>query len=446
MTSPAPSPSPVRPTIPVEIRVLIGAAFVIAIGFGIIAPLLPQYASSFGVSVTAASVIVSVFAFTRLLFAPLSGRFTDRLGEPVVYVGGVLIVAVSTILVGLAGSYEQLLVYRALGGIGSTMFTVSAMSLIARLAPPEIRGRISGLYATAFLLGSIAGPVVGGLLAGFGYRLPFFLYGGALVVAAAIVHFSLARVRRRAALSSAGAEDEGPAPAPVPALTVREALDSPVYRAALVSGFANGWTNFGVRVAILPLFVAHVFTQHSAELAGLSLAVFAAGNAAVLTFSGRVTDRYGRRGPVIVGLAVGSVAMGAMGFTESVAALLALSVVAGMGIGFMNPAQQAAVADVVGQGRSGGKVLAGFQMATDLGAIIGPVLAGWLADLWGYQWSFGVAGAVGLVGVTAWLLVPARPASPEPPRTAPAADSRPGARRRPGLDQRGSRRSAPGAD
>ncbi|GHD11834.1 MFS transporter [Zhihengliuella salsuginis] len=396
------SPATPQEKIPSEIKVLIGAAFVIAIGFGIIAPILPQYASSFDVGAAAAAFIVSVFALTRLLFAPVSGRLTEKLGEPIVYVGGVLIVAFSTILVGLAPNYELLLLFRALGGIGSTMFTVSAMALIARLAPPTIRGRISGLYAGAFLMGNIAGPVVGGLLAAFGHRLPFFIYGGALVVAAALVHFSLARVRRRALAS--GQDDAGAARPP--GLSVRAALASPTYRAALVSGFANGWTNFGVRVAIVPLFAVFAFGQHGTAIAGISLALFAAGNAVTLTFSGRLTDRYGRRLPVIIGLAIGSVSMGFLGLAESVPVFIALSVVAGAGIGVMNPAQQAAVADVVGQGRSGGRVLATFQMFTDLGAILGPVVAGLLVDHVGYGWAFAVGGLIGLVGVAAWGRVP----------------------------------------
>lgn len=223
---------PKQPTIPREIKVLIAAAFVIALGFGLIAPILPQFAKSFDVGVAAAGFIVSVFALTRLAFAPVSGRLTTKLSEPPVYVTGVLIVAVSTILCGFAQDYAQLLIFRAAGGLGSTMFTVSAMSLIARLAPAEIRGRISGYYAGSFLIGNIVGPVLGGFLAVFGYRLPFFIYGGALVIAAAIVYLSLLGVR---SASKRGPRDSRPA------MLFRTAFDNPIYRAALVSGFANGW-------------------------------------------------------------------------------------------------------------------------------------------------------------------------------------------------------------
>ena len=75
--------------------------------------------------------------------------------------------------------------------------------------------------------------------------------------------------------------------------------------------------------------------------------------------------------------------------TAILPAFFAASAAAGFGSGLLDPAQQAAVADIIGRGRSGGKVLAVFQMASDAGAIVGPVLAGLLADGLGYGWAFG---------------------------------------------------------
>ena len=67
--------------IPRELWVLVAAAFVIALGFGLILPVLPQFAQSFGVGATASSIVVSAFAFFRLLFAPAGGRLIARFGE-----------------------------------------------------------------------------------------------------------------------------------------------------------------------------------------------------------------------------------------------------------------------------------------------------------------------------------------------------------------------------
>ncbi|RJU03188.1 MFS transporter [Arthrobacter frigidicola] len=399
--------------IPREIKVLIASAFVIAIGFGLVAPVLPQFAQSFDVGVTAAAVIVSAFAFTRLIFAPAGGRLIERLGERPVYVAGLLIVALSTAACAFAENYWQLLIFRGLGGIGSTMFTVSALGLIVRLAPAGIRGRISSAYASAFLLGSIGGPILGGLLAGFGLRVPFLVYAGALLIASAVVFFQLKDTQlgdRRAGAARS-------------VLTVREALKDSAYRASLLSSFANGWSSFGVRLALVPLF-ATVVLDAGPGIAGISLAFFAGGTALALTVSGRLADTWGRRPMLLIGLAVNGLAMAALGFAGNVPVFLAICVIGGVGAGILNPAQQAVVADVVGSERSGGKVLAVFQMASDTGAIFGPILAGIIIDQLpsgSFALAFVVTGALTAAAFVLWLgsreTLPAR-GSAAPPTAA----------------------------
>ena len=140
-------------------------------------------------------------------------------------------------------------------------------------------------------------------------------------------------------------------------------------------GVRTGWANFGVRDAILPLFAAVVIGKEP-WVAGMALGVFAAGNAVGLTVAGRMSDRLGRRPFIIGGLLVSGVATAVTGFATDLPMLVVLSVVAGVGAGALNPAQQAALADVVGRERNGGPALAAFRMSTDTGAIIEQILAG----------------------------------------------------------------------
>ncbi|CAN5465444.1 MFS transporter [soil metagenome] len=381
-----------RLPIPGEIRVLIASAFVIAIGFGLVAPVLPAYARSFDVGVAAASVVVSAFAFFRLVFAPAGGALVSRLGERPIYLAGLLIVAASSLATAFAQSYWQLLMFRGLGGIGSTMFTVSAMALLVRLAPPSIRGRVSSSYASAFLIGGMVGPLIGGALASLGLRVPFVVYAVALVLAAATVALRLSGASLRPA----------PGSTPAPPMLVREALADSAYRAALASGFANGWCNFGVRIAIVPQFAVAIHNE--TWVAGVALAVAAVGTAATLQVSGTMADRAGRRPLVIAGLIVTAVSLGAMGLSGDLWVLLVLSAVSGLGAGLVNPAQQASVADVVGSQRNGGTVLATFQMAQDSGAIVGPILIGLVADMAGFGWAFALTGLVSVLAAGPWLL------------------------------------------
>ncbi|MEO7269873.1 MAG: MFS transporter [Knoellia sp.] len=390
MTHPHPAPVE-RARIPREIWVLVASAFVIALGFGLITPVLPEFAKSFGVNTTSIAIVVSVFAFFRLAFAPVGGRLIVRLGERPIYLAGLLIVAASTAATAFAHTYWQLLLFRGLGGIGSVMFTISATALIVRLAPPAIRGRVSSAYGSAFLIGGIGGPVVGGLLGGLGLRVPFLVYAVTLLIAAALVAIFISEHALR------------PAPdAPVlPVMTVRDGLRDSAYRAGLGSGFANGWTNFGVRNAIIPLFIAAQIGDEQ-WLVGVILGIYAAGTAVGINVAGRLSDTRGRRPFIIGGLVVTGVATIATGFATTVPVLVVLSILAGVGAGSLNPAQQASIADVIGRERNGGPALAGFQMSADAGAIIGPILAGALVDSSTFSVAFAVTGALSLLAAIPW--------------------------------------------
>ena len=416
VTPPTPTRRPARVPIPSEIWVLVGAAFVIAVGYGLISPVLPGFARSFDVGIAAATVVVSIFAAFRLIFAPAGGILVERLGERPIYITGLLIVAASSLATAFAQSYWQLLLFRGLGGIGSTMFTISSMALIVRLAPPSARGRVSSVFASSFLIGGMVGPVIGGFLAEWGMRVPFVVYAVALFVAAGVVKVGLGGARLRPAPTGAAAR---------PLLTFGEAWQHPSYRAILVSGVANGWVNMGARIAVLPLLAAAVLDRP--WVAGAALAVGAVGTAITLQFSGALADRVGRRPMILLGLGLLGVTVGALGtathdglgLTTALVILFGLTLASGVGAGFVGPATQAAVADIVGHDRNGGKVLAAFQMAQDLGAILGPILIGLAADRFGFEVAFALCGVVCLVAVLPWLRAPdtlgQRMAAPELP-------------------------------
>jgi MFS family permease len=380
--------------LPSEVWVLVAANFVIAAGFGLVAPALPTFAKSFNVSVTAASVVVSAFAVARLVFAPASGRLVTRLGEQRVYLTGITIVAVSTGLCAFAANYWQLLVFRSLGGIGSTMFTVSAIALLIRLTPAPLRGRASGLWGTGFLTGSVAGPLLGGGLLTISLRAPFLVYAALLLVAVLIVWWFL---RNSTLAAKVDAETS--------TFTVREALRHRAYVAALGSSFANGWAVFGVRVSLVPLFVEEVLRRDGA-FAGTALAVFAAGNVLMLLVSGRMADSWGRKPTVLLGLVISAGGTIWVGFTADVPTFLIATVVAGLGAGLLSPPLQATVADVIGSRGRGGPVLATFQMTADIGAVLGPIVAGLLADGLSYGAAFAVTGALCAVAAFAWFPAP----------------------------------------
>lgn len=384
-----------KPRLPREVWVLAAANFVVALGYGVVAPVLPQYARHFGVSIAAATFVITAFAIMRLAGAPPAGFLVQRLGERRVYISGLIIVALSTGACALADTYWQLLLFRSLGGVGSAMFTVSSLGLMIRISPPDARGRVSGLFSSGFMIGSVGGPILGALTAGLGLSAPFLIYGAALLVAAAVVFVSL----RNSAVIASSDGDDGP---PVPFRTV---FAHRAYKAALLSNFATGWASFGLRVALVPLFVVEVLGG-SPGVAGLALTAFAVGNISVVIPSGYLSDRLGRRTLLIVGLTLAALSTGAVGFTTSLPVFLVAAYIAGAATGIFVSPQQAAVADVVGSRSRGGTAVATFQMMADVGSIGGSLLVGLIAQYLSFSWAFVISGAIMLLAALAWVFAP----------------------------------------
>lgn len=387
----------VRPKLPFEVWALVAGGFTVALGYGVVAPAIPQFALEFGVSSFAASAIVSAFALMRLLSAPLAGWVVGRLGERRTYAIGILIVAGSTGAAALAMNYAQFVVLRGLGGVGSAMFTVAATALLVKVSPPAARGRVASLNAAGFLLGGLLGPVMGGIVAGFGIRAPFVFYFLTLLAAATVVAVAL-RSSQFAGAPNADAN------APDGAMRLGEALRVPQYRSLLLSVFAFGWASFGVRISVLPILVAVVFSG-DATAAAWVLAAYAAGNAILIFPSGRWNDTLGRKPMLVIGMAVMVGTYLVVPASPTLWAAAAIMFVAGAGSALVNPGQQAVLADVLAQ-RRGGNVVAGYSMMSDLGGVLGPLAAGAVVDLFGFGWAFGITAALLASAALAWIAVP----------------------------------------
>jgi MFS family permease len=400
---------PIYRGLPPEVRALSGVAFMVALGFGLVAPALPLFASEFGVGKAAAGAVVSVFALMRLLVAPFVGRLVNAFGERVLLATGIGIVAVSSALAGLSQSYWQLLVLRGAGGAGSIMFSVSAVSLLVRVTPSHLRGRAQGVWAGSFLIGMVAGPAVG-TVATFSLRLPFFLYAGTLVVAG-LLGLGALRHSELAARQSARTEP----------LALAVAVRNRSYLAALAAAFAGAFAFIGARSALVPLYVRDSL-HLSASWAYAAFLVVSLVSGALLLPTGKIADTVGRRPVVVVGLLVGAAAFLLLPTVPAKTGLVAVMVLVGVAAAADSVAPGAMMGDVVA-GR-GGTVVAVFQMAGDLGLVLGPVVTGWVVDHAGYSPAFVVCAVVCAVPVFAVLAAPEtlKPAgNPTPAPSVPPA-------------------------
>jgi MFS family permease len=348
--------------------------------------------------------VISAFALMRIIGALPSGRLVDRIGERKMIAIGIAIVAASSVVAGFSDSFIQLIVLRGVGGLGSAMFSVGAQTLLLRSVPSGLRGRASGLYTGGFLLGGISGPAIGGLVAAWSLRAPFFIYGGMLLVPAAIAVVVLHDSPRHAS-------DEARSGRALAGIVA--ALRSRAYRAAASANLADGFAVMGVRSAIVPLFVRDVLHE-SATWTGIGFLVVAALNAATLLPGGKLADTLGRRPVIMAGCLISGASMVMLAILPGLWGFLLALGVLGLGSGLLDVAPAAMIGDLLGAGKigadkhrggkrgasaQGGTVVASYQVAGDIGTVSGPVAVGFLVDSVSYSAAFVLA--AGVLGLAA---------------------------------------------
>ncbi|MDN4642047.1 MFS transporter [Agreia sp. PsM10] len=395
-----------------DVYVLGLIAFFVMVGFGVVVPVLPVFVRSFGVGYAEVGAVVSAFALMRLVASPFVGKLIDLMGERVVLAVGIGIVAVSSGLVGIAADYPHLLILRGVGGIGSAMFTVAAMTLLLGSTSAAHRARAVGFYQGGFLIGGMTGPAIGGLLATISLTAPFFFYAGTLAVAG-IVGLVLLRPRAQPAGGQAAAAGAPDADGSVnPLVPLRDVLRDARFRAACLANFAQGWNSFGVRSALIPVIVVEVIKGPS-SFTGIAFAIAAVAQTLALGPAARFIDRAGRKPALVLSLAAAAALTVAISFTGDIVTLTVLLSLYGVVSAFLGIAPAASVGDVVG--RRGGRGIAIFSMSSDIGAIVGPLAAGALVDAFSFPVAFGV-GAVFFLAASLYSLrmpatVSAAPAS-----------------------------------
>jgi MFS family permease len=379
---------------PREVGVLVFASFFVAVGFGIISPTLPLFARSFGVNHAQVGAILATFAFARFATGLISGKLVDHFGERLVYSFGIGFVSLTSFAAGLAQNYEQLLVFRAVGGFGSSMFSVAAGSILLRAVDDDHRARAQSLYNGSFLVGMMAGPVVGGALSGFSLRAPMIIYGFLLIIASLSGAFLL-RNSALAAKPTAKQERE--------TITLGSALALKPYRIALFISFCTAWVLFGMSRSILPLFMVEEI-KVSPSFMGLGFTITTIVNGLLLLKAGKLSDINGRRYSAVIGTSFLTLFILAMALTTEPWMFIAASVIVGFGGAFLSTTPSAIVGDVL-EGK-GGQVIGLFQMSGDAGAMIAPVVLGAIADGYGFRPAFLASAVLMIIAVAVSTKLP----------------------------------------
>ncbi len=171
--------------------ILAATMIVIMLGFGMVMPIMPFYIDKLGASGSDLGWLVAVYSLMQLIFAPVWGSVSDRVGRKPVLLLGISGYAIFLILFGLATEFWMLFLARSLAGLLSSATYPAMMAFISDSTTPEERGDSMGKLGAAMGLGVILGPGIGGWLAGDSLALPFFIAAGLALITLALVGFFL---------------------------------------------------------------------------------------------------------------------------------------------------------------------------------------------------------------------------------------------------------------
>lgn len=381
-------------------------AVIVALGFGLIVPVLPLFATHFGVGVFAAGLVVSVFAAVRLVSNVYTGALSDRIGGRSAIAAGAFVVGLSSLAAARAPTYWALVAFRGVGGFGSALFFNALMAMIVGRAPAHRRGQAVGMLQGAFLFGISVGPSVGGILAEpLGLRWPFVIYGIACAVAGVVAMLLLPNDKpaERTLETAEGTEGEPIAAAPAPPragwrsmwVSARELCADRTFAMMLAMMLASRWVGTGVRFSVIPIFADQVVLA-DARVIGFALTLAALTHVVLVVPAGKLVDRRGRRAlgaPAFIVFA-GIVAM--LGFATTIPLFLLAMALYGIGTGLTSVTPPAVIGDITEPAKMG-TAIGVLNTAGDLGSVLGPLVSGLLAERLGYGWGFGASAGLLLV-------------------------------------------------
>lgn len=349
------------------------------IGFGILFPVLARYARDAGASPAVAGLVVASFSISQLVFSPLTGRLSDRIGRKPVIIMSLVGTAVGSLLTGLAGSLWLLFLGRIIDGASGASVSV-AQAAVTDVAPEQDRARLLGLLAAAFGAGFALGPAIGGVAALVNHRLPFFIAAAIAAVNALAATRRLPETHHPAAFERASRERGGQ---PLtPGALKDERQDSSVradLRRLLLATFVSLVAFSGFEATFSLLTEARFDLSESATygvffVIGIALVFVQAG------FIHPVVARLGETTTVRVGFACNAIGLALVAVDGGWATLAPGLLLLVLGQGLVTPTLASLVAGKSASDRRG--VALGFQQsAGGLGRSVGPALAGALFGL-----------------------------------------------------------------
>lgn len=364
------------------------------IGFGMILPLLPFYAQELHASPFEIGLLFSSYSLTQLLFAPVLGRLSDRVGRRPVLLASIAGGAASYLLFALAPNYGILLLARSLSGLAAANYAI-AQAYMADVSPPEERSRAMGLVGAAFGLGFVLGPALGGVLShtGSGHHIVPLTAATLSTINLLMALFglpeSLSPELRRGAAERGGSW--------LGITDLRVVLRGGPLRGLMVLFFLVMFC-FSIMETTLALFCQERFgfgvreTSWLFVFVGIVLVVIQGG------LLGRLIRRFGERSLILSGIVLMAVGLVLLPSGSRLGFLLVSLLLLAVGQGVHNPSSLGLLSRLTDERSQGGTI----GLSRSFGALartLGPVVGTWIFGAFGAGWPFWTAGGLMLVAL-----------------------------------------------
>ena len=374
-------------------------------GMGAIAPVLPLFLEQeYGVSAAEIGITIGLFGFGRLVTSLPAGYLAQRYGRKSVLGLGAAINVLGAAMVSVSFSYAWLTGWRFVSGFGGSIFLTVATIYLRDEATPETRGRLLSLQELSILAGQTLGPVLGGYLADiFGLRIPLYAQAALMAVSLGVIVFALPesrwreeaaaqRTARRPTSSARGGQSETAAESAGGGRgAMWRLMLSPAFIFVGLFALMIVANRQGARFSVMPLFGRDKGFEPDAL--GLWISVTHFPQFFTTLASGYLSDRFGRKTPIIPAIALICLGIAAFIWAGNLWQLLLSGVLLGLGEGLGSPASTVFFADIAPPGMEG-VTIGLLRTFGGVGTIVGALALGAIADAAGFAWALWVDAAI----------------------------------------------------
>jgi len=340
--------------------------FIAFLGIGLVIPVLPTIMNELHLSGSMVGYLVAAFAVTQLIVSPTAGQWVDKYGRKRMIVIGLMIFSFSELLFGLGKVVEVLFVSRLLGGVSAAFIMPAVTAFIADITTLETRSKAMGYMSAAISTGFIIGPGIGGFLAEFGHRVPFF---AAAIVAliSAIVSFTFLKEpdRHKEALIKEKT-------------TGLKRIFNPLYFIAFIIIFiaSLGLAAFD---SLFSLFVDHKFGFTPKDIAIIITGGGIVGAIAQVVLFGYLTKKFGEIKLIRYAFIFSAIFVMLTTVVSTYVSILFATIFIFVGFDLMRPAVTSYLSKVAGDEQ--GFVSGMNSTFTSFGNVLGPIMGGYLFDI-----------------------------------------------------------------